>query len=294
MKCNTSHFYSIHCSSTNVCGIASQQAHSIAVAIIMQWPHEHLWEKLTYLISWQLLHTPTNSGLKALVKNPHHFPHFIIGAAATVNRFIGKRMNPFRWWVEHGRALCWTIRWYSICTTTMSLSRSTDNKKCLYRYIHIFYPDLIVLVHYFERITLSWKEIFRTWRCDFKLCRLGTMAYVFRPGDLLKLPVDLEVDRGSDFKAWRAQWYAHISLSGQAEQEPAKHVQVLSLCFSLETFTIVGNVGLTVAQRKEATWIVAAISQYVEGRKNDSVERHHFCQRHQQPGESFDDFLVSL
>lgn len=40
--------------------------------------------------------------------------------------------------------------------------------------------------------------------------------------------------------------------------------------------------------------IVQAISQYVEGQINEFVERRHFCQHYQQPGESFDDFLVSL
>lgn len=118
------------------------------------------------------------------------------------------------------------------------------------------------------------------------------MTYVFRHGDLPKL--DLQVDRGSDFKAWKAQWDAYISLSGLAEQEPAKQVQALTLCFSRETVTIVDNLGLTAAQRRDATRIVAAISQYVEGQMNESVERRHFRQRRQQPGESFDDFLVSL
>ena len=56
------------------------------------------------------------------------------------------------------------------------------------------------------------------------------MAYVFRQGDLLKL--DLQVDRGSDFKAWKTQWEAYLSLSGLAEQDQAKQVQALTLCFS--------------------------------------------------------------
>ena len=46
------------------------------------------------------------------------------------------------------------------------------------------------------------------------------MAYVFRARDLPKL--DLQVDRGSDFKAWRAQWNAYMSLSGLKGQEVAK------------------------------------------------------------------------
>ena len=40
--------------------------------------------------------------------------------------------------------------------------------------------------------------------------------------------------------------------------------------------------------------IVAAIQRYVEGHINESVERRTFRRRAQQPGETFDDFLVSL
>ena len=43
------------------------------------------------------------------------------------------------------------------------------------------------------------------------------MAYTFRPGDLPKL--DLQVDRGTDFSAWKAQWEAYMSLSG-LDKEP--------------------------------------------------------------------------
>ena len=121
---------------------------------------------------------------------------------------------------------------------------------------------------------------------------ITTMAYVFRQGDLPKL--DLQVDKGSDFKAWKTQWEAYLSLSGLADQEQAKQVQALTLCFSRETVTIVDNLGLTAAQRGNATQIVEAISQYVKGQINESVERRHFRQRRQQSGESFDDFLVSL
>ena len=45
--------------------------------------------------------------------------------------------------------------------------------------------------------------------------------------DLPKL--DLQVDRGSDFKA---QWEAYLSLSGLATQEDAGQVQALTLYFS--------------------------------------------------------------
>ena len=118
------------------------------------------------------------------------------------------------------------------------------------------------------------------------------MAYVFRLGDLPKL--DLQVDRGTDFAAWKTQWVAYLSLSGLGTQDMAKRVQALTLCFSRETVTIVENLGLTADQKKDAGEIVKALQHYVTGQVNESVERRNFRRRSQQPGESFDDFLVSL
>ena len=116
--------------------------------------------------------------------------------------------------------------------------------------------------------------------------------YVFRQGDLPKL--DLHVDRGSDFLAWKSQWDAYLSLSGLGTQPQTKQVQALTLCFSRETVTVMENLGLSEEQRWNAKDIVKAIGMYVTGQLNESVERRSFRRRVQQPGESFDDFLVSL
>ena len=59
------------------------------------------------------------------------------------------------------------------------------------------------------------------------------MSYAFRPGDLPKL--DLQVDRGADFKAWKSQWEAYLSLSGLGTQGAAKQVRALTVCLSRET-----------------------------------------------------------
>ena len=118
------------------------------------------------------------------------------------------------------------------------------------------------------------------------------MAYAFRPGDLPKL--DLQVDRGTDFKAWKTQWEAYLNLSGLGAQSQTKQVQALTLCITRETLTIVENLGLSETQRGSVEAIVTAIQRYVEGHINESVERRHFRQRKQQHGDSFDDFLVSL
>ena len=118
------------------------------------------------------------------------------------------------------------------------------------------------------------------------------MSYVFRQGDLPKL--DLQVDRGTDFAAWKAQWEAYFSLSGLDSQPDAKQVQALTLCFSRETVTIVDNLGLTADQRGKAKDVIAAVERYVQGQINETVERRNFRRRVQQEGEMFDDFLVSL
>ena len=97
-----------------------------------------------------------------------------------------------------------------------------------------------------------------------------TMAFVFRQGDLPKL--DLQVDRGSDFKAWKIQWEAYFSLLGLDDQAAEKQVQALTLSFSCEMLTIVENSGLTDTQRKSAKEIITAIEAYVNGQINEFME----------------------
>ena len=100
------------------------------------------------------------------------------------------------------------------------------------------------------------------------------MSYTFRQGDLPKL--DLQVDRGTDFAAWKSQWEAYFSLSSLESQTPAKQVQALTLCFSRETVTIVDNLGLTAAQRGKVKDVIASIERYVQGQRNETVERRNF------------------
>ncbi|XP_065902494.1 uncharacterized protein [Dysidea avara] len=100
-------------------------------------------------------------------------------------------------------------------------------------------------------------------------------SYTFRLNDLPKL--DLQIDRGTDFTAWRLQWRSYCSLSGLAQQEASKQ-----------------NLGLTTEQRNDVTTIIEALQRYVDGHLNETVERRNFRRRVQQPGESFDDFLIAL
>ena len=118
------------------------------------------------------------------------------------------------------------------------------------------------------------------------------VLYTFRPSDLPKL--DLQVDKGTNFAAWRIQWECCCNLSGLAHQVAEKQVEALSLCLSRETLSILHNLGLTTAERKDVPTIIQALQRYVDGQVNETVERRNFRRRVQQPGEGFDDFLISL
>ena len=117
-------------------------------------------------------------------------------------------------------------------------------------------------------------------------------TYTFHQGDLPKL--DLQVDHGSNFAACKLQWDSYCSLSGLADQDSAKQVQALTLCFSHDTLSVVQNLGLTDEERASVASIISTIKRYIDGHVNETVERRNFRRRTQQVGESFDDFLVSL
>jgi len=118
------------------------------------------------------------------------------------------------------------------------------------------------------------------------------MPYTFRQGDLPKL--DVQVDHGSDFTAWKAQWESYMSLLGLSEESAEKKVQPLNLCFSRETLSIVQNLGLSDTDKQDVTAIITTIKKYIDGHINESVECRNFCRHTQQPRESFDDFLLAL
>ena len=102
------------------------------------------------------------------------------------------------------------------------------------------------------------------------------------------------MDRGTDFEAWKAQWTSYATLSGLSGESAETKVQVLTLCLSRETLAIVNNLGLTTEQKQDADAIITAIKRHIDGQVNESVERRNLRRRTQQPGESFDDFLVAL
>ena len=105
------------------------------------------------------------------------------------------------------------------------------------------------------------------------------MPYVFRQSDLPKL--DIQVDRGADFEAWKAQWTSYWTLSGLAGEDAATKVQVLTLCLSRETIAIVNNLGLSEEQRNNVDTVIQAIKRHIDGQINESVERRNLVSRSQ-------------
>ena len=118
------------------------------------------------------------------------------------------------------------------------------------------------------------------------------MPFVFRLSDLPKL--DLQVDRGTDFEAWKTQWTAYVNQSRLSEESAETKVQALNLCFSRETLMIVNNLGLTTEQKKDVDIIIHAIKNHIDGHRNESMERHALRRQIQQPGETFNNYLVAL
>ena len=96
------------------------------------------------------------------------------------------------------------------------------------------------------------------------------MPFVFRQTDMPKL--DIQVDRGVDFEAWKAQWTSYSTLFGLVNKSTETKVQVLTLCLSQETDTIVNNHSLTVEQKRDTTAIIMALKHHINSQIYKSVE----------------------
>ena len=96
------------------------------------------------------------------------------------------------------------------------------------------------------------------------------MPYVFQQTNLPKL--NIQVDQGLDFEAWKTQW---TSLSGLSNASAETKVQVLTLCLSRETLAVINNLGLTEEQKQDADAIITAIKCHIDGQLNESVGQHN-------------------
>jgi len=119
------------------------------------------------------------------------------------------------------------------------------------------------------------------------------MPNVFRQSDLLKL--DIQVDCGADFEAWKVQWVSYCTLSGLAAKTKwQRYKYLLCVCRGKLSPLFTTLIGLPEEQRNNVDTVIQAIKQHIDGQINESVQRRNLRSRTQQPGESFDDFLMVL
>ena len=99
---------------------------------------------------------------------------------------------------------------------------------------------------------------------------MAETSYMFCQGDLPKL--NLQIYRGTEFKAWWTQWSSFSSLSGLVNEDSTKQVKILTLCLSRETLDIMHNWGLSEEQMKQPDTVIQAMQEYIDGHVNKTVE----------------------
>ena len=118
------------------------------------------------------------------------------------------------------------------------------------------------------------------------------MLFTFQRCNIPRL--DLDVDRGNNFKAWLEEWSAYHAVSGLSDQEAETQYHMLRLAFSRNTATVIDNLDLPNDDRKKVDKIIEALKTHMQGTVNETVERRNFRKRGQHKQESFNDFLVAL
>ena len=105
------------------------------------------------------------------------------------------------------------------------------------------------------------------------------MPFTFRHSDIPKL--DLDVDHGSNFKAWLEEWLAYIAVSGLSEENGDTKYHVLRLAFSRETASVVDNLGLSEEDKKKIDKIIQCICNNLisEHRKHREVRKQELSRQ---------------
>ena len=104
-------------------------------------------------------------------------------------------------------------------------------------------------------------------RVVFSHKRTYSKPFTFRHSDIPKL--DLDMDRGNNFKACLEEWSADIAVSGLSEENGNTKNHVLSMAFSRETDVVVDNLGL-LEEDKKIDKIIQALKVHLEGAVNET------------------------
>ena len=85
----------------------------------------------------------------------------------------------------------------------------------------------------------------------------GQGPWSYRKSELPKL--DIAIDRGPRFAAWKIQWESYCGLSGLLNQTASIQVQALTLCMSRDTLALINALGLSEEDMKDQSKIIEAL-----------------------------------
>ena len=85
----------------------------------------------------------------------------------------------------------------------------------------------------------------------------GQGPWSYRKSELPKL--DIAIDRGPRFAAWKIQWESYCALSGLLNQPASTQVQALTLCMSKDTVAFINTLGLSEEDMKDQAKIIDAL-----------------------------------
>ena len=109
---------------------------------------------------------------------------------------------------------------------------------------------------------------------------------------------DIENERDT-FDEWKDSWNSFVIVSGlsdiedDAYKKEMKYHALIDAC-SRETIKTIRNLNLPAADKDDSDKVIKALDIFIKGGINDVVWRLRYMNRHQQEGESFDDWLISL
>ena len=77
--------------------------------------------------------------------------------------------------------------------------------------------------------------------------------------------LDLSVDRGASFRAWKTRWTDFCTLSGLSSQRKKVQLAMLRSCLSDDTIRIVENMGLSESEQSYISVIVERLERHAVG-----------------------------
>ena len=106
--------------------------------------------------------------------------------------------------------------------------------------------------------------------------------------------LDLSVDRGASFRAWKTRWKDFCTLSGLTSQPTAVQLAMMRSCLSDDTIRVVENMGLSQEESADMNVILERLERHAVGQVSQVMQRRAFNLRRQEVGETFDDYVTCL